>query len=81
MPREIFDRDTLLDLTVNFIPLGILALFVAMYVILNPWGWDSLYSTLQFGMIAFWFGLLAVLTYLSAKAIEIDEERFGGEEH
>jgi len=81
MPREIFDRDTLLDLTVNFIPLGILALFVAMYVILNLWGWDSLYSTLQFGMIAFWFGLLAVLTYLSAKAIEIDEERFGGEEH
>ncbi|MFC7210218.1 DUF6684 family protein [Natronoarchaeum sp. GCM10025321] len=81
MSREIFDRDTLLDLTVNFIPLGILALFVAMYVILNPWGWDSLYSTLQFGMIAFWFGLLAVLTYLSAKAIETDEERFGGEEH
>lgn len=81
MSRELFDRDTLLDLTVNFIPLGILGLFVGMYVIFNPWGWDSLYSTLQFGMIAFWFGLLALLTYLSAKAIEGDEERFGGEEH
>ncbi len=81
MSREIFDRDTLLDLTVNFIPLGILALFVGMYIILNPWGWDSLFSTLQFGLITLMFIALGVLTYLSGKAIETDEERFGGEEH
>ncbi len=81
MSREIFDRDTLLDLTVNFIPLGILALFIALYVAFNPWGWDPLFSTLQFGLITITFVLLAVLTYLSGKAIEGDERRFGGGEH
>ncbi|MCL9813201.1 DUF6684 family protein [Natranaeroarchaeum aerophilus] len=81
MSREIFDRDTLLDLTVNFIPLGILAVFIALYVALNPWGWDPLFSTLQFGLITITFVLLAVLTYLSGKAIEGDERRFGGGEH
>ncbi|QSG02140.1 DUF6684 family protein [Natranaeroarchaeum sulfidigenes] len=81
MSREIFDRDTLLDLTVNFIPLGILALFIALYVVFNPWGWDPLFSTLQFGLITITFVLLAVLTYLSGKAIEGDERRFGGGEH
>ncbi len=81
MSREIFDRETLLDLTVNFIPLGILGAFIALYVVFNPWGWDALFSTLQFGLIIITFVLLSVLTYLSAKAIESDERRFGGDKH
>lgn len=81
MSRELFDRDTLLDLTVNFIPLGILGVFIALYIVFDPWGWDPLFSTLQFGLITITFVALAVLTYLSGKAIEGDERRFGGGEH
>lgn len=81
MSRELFDRETLLDLTVNFIPLAILGFFFLLYVFVNPWGFDPLYSTLQFGIILGIFALLCVLTYFSGKAIEGDERRFGGEEH
>lgn len=81
MSREVFDRETLLDLTVNFIPLGILAFFFLMYLIADPWGFDPLYSTIAFAIIGVTFIALAILTYLSGKAIEGDERRFGGEGH
>lgn len=72
MSREIFDRETLLDLTVNFIPLGILVFFFGLYLAVNPWGFDPLYSTLQFGIIGGMLVLLALLTYYSGKAIKTD---------
>ncbi|ERH01551.1 MAG: hypothetical protein J07HN6_01105 [Halonotius sp. J07HN6] len=40
MERELFDRDTLLDLVVNFIPLGIILFFVGVYLFRQPWGFD-----------------------------------------
>jgi len=33
-------EETWLDLTVNFIPIGILAALDIMFWIYNPWGWD-----------------------------------------
>ncbi|MFC4406156.1 DUF6684 family protein [Haloarchaeobius iranensis] len=72
--RTIFDKDTFLDLTVNMIPLFIMAFFFVLFLpmVYGPFGWDSTYSLLQIGLILVPFGLLALLTYFSAVAIEGD---------
>lgn len=75
MATRIFDRDTLLDLTVNFVPLFIMAFFVVGFLLVNPWGFDPLASGLQFGLLLAPFVALAVLTYYSGKAIAGDEKR------
>jgi hypothetical protein len=75
MATRIFDRDTLLDLTVNIIPLVIIAFFVVAFVLVNPWGVDPLASGIQFALLIAPFVLLAVLTYISGKAIAGDEKR------
>jgi energy-coupling factor transporter transmembrane protein EcfT len=74
MTTRIFDRDTILDLTVNFIPLAIILFFVVGFVVVNPFGWDPLASSLQFALLVTPFVLLAILTYLSGKAISLAEK-------
>ena len=73
---KIFDKDTLLDLTVNFVPLGILLFFVLYMVILDPWSTydDPLYLTLMLGLHLMPFVSLAILTYFSGKAIAGSEK-------
>ncbi|WP_435063640.1 DUF6684 family protein [Halobaculum sp. EA56] len=73
---EIFDRETLLDLTVNVIPLGIILFFVVAFVLIDPFeGLDFYGRVLQMGLLAFPFVALAILTYVSGKAIAGDEKR------
>lgn len=77
MSEKVFDRETLLDLTVNVIPLGILLFFVAAFVVVAPWGVDPLISSLQFGIVGGMAVLLVVLTYVAGKVIseaEMDAE-------
>ena len=69
MANRIFDKDTLLDLTVNIIPLFIILFFVVVFAVINPWGFDPLGSGLQYALLIAPFVALAVLTYLSGKAI------------
>jgi archaellum biogenesis protein FlaJ (TadC family) len=74
MAEKVFDRDTLLDLTVNFIPLGILALFFVAFVVFTPFGFDSVITTIQLAIIAVSaLGLLA-LTYYSGMAVSKAEK-------
>lgn len=75
MATRIFDRETLLDLTVNVVPLVIIAFFVVAFLVVNPWGVDPLASGIQFALLLAPFVLLAILTYLSGKAIAGDEKR------
>lgn len=78
MSSSVFDKDTLLDLTVNIVPLGILAFFMAVFLITNPWETgNTLERVLQFVLVGWMFVGLAVLTYFSAKAIESGD----GDEH
>lgn len=74
MAAGIFDRETLLDLTVNLIPLFIIAFFVAAFLVVNPWGFTPMASGLQMVLLVAPFVALAVLTYFSAKAIAGDEK-------
>ncbi|CAJ51738.1 DUF6684 family protein [Haloquadratum walsbyi] len=74
MVAKLFDRDTLLDLTVNIIPLVILAFFIVAYVFMSPFDTNPLTTAVQFGLLAVPFALLAVLTYISGRAIVVSEQ-------
>lgn len=74
METKIFDRETMLDLVVNFIPLGIILFFITVFVVVTPWGFDVRTSGVMLGLMIVPFVALAVLTYLSAKAIAGDEK-------
>jgi hypothetical protein len=67
--ERIFDRETLLDLTVNIIPLGIIGFFLVLFLIKDPWGWDGLTNIIMIGLHIVPFVSLAALTYISGKAI------------
>ncbi len=69
MAAKVFDRETLLDLSVNVIPLVILALFAVLFLVLSPFGFDSTITTIQFGIIGTMAFGLTVLTYYSGKAV------------
>lgn len=66
-----FDRDTLLDLSVNAVPLFIILFFAVGFAVVAPWGLavDDLGTIVQFGLLVVPFVCLAVLTYVSGKAI------------
>ncbi|GGJ04576.1 hypothetical protein GCM10008995_13030 [Halobellus salinus] len=74
MSNEIFDRETQLDLLVNIIPLFILGFFIVGFVVFAPFGVDPLASSIQFGLVAIPFVLLAVLTYFAAVAVAGSEK-------
>ena len=69
MANKIFDRDTLLDLTVNMVPLFIIGFFVVSFAVISPFGIDPLASAIQFGLLAVPFVLLAILTYFAGRAV------------
>lgn len=72
--RDWADIETLLDVTVNLIPMGILLFFVALYTVFQPWEWNAGLFVLMHFLTVFPFLLLALLTYVSARAIAGDEE-------
>ena len=66
--------ETLLDVTVNLIPMGILLFFVGLYTVFRPWEWDPGIFVLMHFLTVFPFVLLALLTYVSARAIATAEQ-------
>lgn len=66
-------RETLLDLTVNVIPLVILGFFTLLFIVVNPWGWDPFVVVLTHFLTVFPLVLLALLSYLSGLAVQRDE--------
>ena len=73
MSEKIFDRETLLDLTVNFIPLGIILFFIGVFALVSPWGIDPLVSGMQFAIVGIMAVALLILTYYAGKAISTAE--------
>ncbi|WP_101296405.1 DUF6684 family protein [Halegenticoccus soli] len=74
MAVKIFDRETILDLTVNIIPLFIIGFFLGLFLLYQAWGWDTLPSVLMIGLHVVPLVTLALLTYLSGKAIAGSEK-------
>ena len=75
MSEKIFDRETLLDLTVNFIPLGIIMFFIGVFAVVSPWGVDPLVSGMQFAIVGIMAVALVVLTYYAGKAVSTAETK------
>ncbi|WP_254528985.1 DUF6684 family protein [Natrinema gelatinilyticum] len=73
MSRPAFDAEVALDLAVNLIPFAIIAFFVVVFAVFNPWGFNPLQSTVQFTILLTTMLLLAVVTLIAARAIETDE--------
>lgn len=65
-----FERETVLDLTVNVIPLGIILFFVVAFGVVPAFGVDPVMTTLQYSLLIVPFLGLAVLTYFAGKAVE-----------
>lgn len=65
-----FERETWLDLTVNFIPMGMILFFIVGYALLPAFGWDPVFSTLQFSIMGAMFVSMVVLSYYAGKAIQ-----------
>lgn len=65
-----FDRETLLDLMVNIIPIGIMLFFGVVYIFIiqyqRAWGFTSL---VMFALIIVPIVSLGLLTYISGKHI------------
>jgi hypothetical protein len=69
-----FDRETLLDLVVNAIPLGMILFFVVVFVLINPFGSSPVNTAIQLSLLIVPFAALAFLTYVSGKAVSEAEE-------
>ncbi|WP_178916565.1 DUF6684 family protein [Natronomonas gomsonensis] len=74
MSNRTFDRETLLDLSVNVIPLAILAFFVIVYGVMGNYPNDPLVLIVQMSIIIVTGIALTLLTYFSGKAIAGSEE-------
>jgi hypothetical protein len=74
MANTVFDRETLLDLLVNGIPLFILLFFLGVFIALPVFGFGGIEAGLQFGVVVASFVALAILTYLVGKAISLAEK-------
>lgn len=65
----------MLDLSVNIIPLGIMAFFVVLYAFAPTFGFDPVIVAVQMGLIIFPFLGLAIVTYYSGRAVTRDEKK------
>lgn len=65
-----FERETLLDLTVNAIPAGIILFFVVGFWVVPSFGVDPVMTSLQYSLLVAPFLALAVLSYYAGKAVQ-----------
>jgi Na+/H+-dicarboxylate symporter len=75
MSEYLLDRETLLDVTVNIIPLVIIAFFFFLFAIFGQYVWEPLITFMSLVLLFVPFVLLALVTYLAGWAIEQDEKR------
>lgn len=80
MSTRTFDRETLLDLSVNAIPLVIIVFFVVVYATIGTFPDDPVVLLVQMSILLLTAGGLALLTYVSGKAISTDEDELDTEE-
>ena len=73
MSRRAFDAEIALDLAVNLIPVVIIAFFVVLFAVFNPWGIAPLQSSIQFAILLSMIAGVGIATYYAARVIETDE--------
>lgn len=78
---SLFTRETLGDVLVNLVPLGVLAGFVAMFLLASPYAKDPVYTTVQLSLVVIPAAVLLVLTYYALKAVNAAERELGEDLH
>lgn len=78
MSERLFDRETLLDISVNVIPLGIILFFVVVYTVVGDYPSAPIVTLVQLSIMGLTGIGLLILTYYSGKAIAGAE---AGEDH
>lgn len=78
MSERLFDRETLLDISVNLIPLGIILFFIVTYTVVGDYPSAPIITVVQMSIMGLTAIGLLVLTYYSGKAIAGAE---AGEDH
>ncbi|PSQ45035.1 cox cluster protein [Halobacteriales archaeon SW_6_65_15] len=66
MANSVFDRETLLDISVNLIPLGMILFFVVLLVTGSTYEPNLFIETIALGLHVVPFVSLAILTYIAA---------------
>jgi len=67
------EEETRLDLVVNVVPIGILAFFSLLFMVVDPWGWDPFPVLMTHFLTPFPLVLLALLTYGAGRVIQRNE--------
>lgn len=78
MVEQPFDRETLLDITVNAVPFAMLVIFILLFTVATPWGphfgaQNTLPTLVMYGHMLFTTLVLVVVTYFGAKFVSRDE--------
>jgi len=66
---RVFDQETLLDATVNFIPLVILLIFIGVFLVANPWG-EGFTDLMTIYMYAIMIGMVVALSWLTYETMK-----------
>jgi hypothetical protein len=66
MANSVFDRETLLDISVNLIPLGMILFFVVLLITGSTYEPDLFIEVIALGLHVVPFVSLAILTYVAA---------------
>jgi hypothetical protein len=75
----LFDRETLLDILVNVVPVGILLFFTLLFLGYGSYPDNTLVTVVQLSLILIPVVVVAVITYYAAKAVT-KAEQAGGDE-
>lgn len=68
------ERETLIDLVVNAIPIAMLAFFSLMFALFDPWGWDPFSIVVTHFLTLFPLAVLVLVTYVAGRVVQRDED-------
>jgi hypothetical protein len=74
MADRVFNRDTVLNVAVNVIPLGIILFFGLLFLASDVFGGDAVAVSLTQLLLVVPFVVLAVVTYVSGRIISETEQ-------
>jgi hypothetical protein len=69
MANSVFDRETLLDISVNLIPLGMILFFIILLLFGSTYEPNLFIEIIALGLHVVPFVLLSILTYIAARFI------------
>lgn len=74
MSKYLLDRETILDVSVNIIPLVIILIFIVLFVLVDPYAWEPLTVVVSLVLLVVPFGFLALVTYLAGWTIQREKK-------